>query len=221
MSNNTAIKPELVEELLKSLKNPEDLFGATGLFNRLKGALMEKMLEAELASHLGYEHSEKRPEGAKNARNGHSSKNVKTDTGPVDIRVPRDRAGTFEPRLVAKHQRRLEGFDDKVLSLYARGMSVRDIQIHLGRRLWQRSARDRRLRRSARSTAPSFREWRRLRVSRGACEGRRASAGSRERKAVHRAVLERRQRRLPSSRRPSSRPNTPSRPDTCIAAVAR
>ena len=132
MSFTPAIKTELVDELMKNLKSPEDAFGPEGLFNRLKGALMERMLEAELSSHLGYPSGARRPDGAaENARNGHGSKTVKTETGPVDIRVPRDRAGTFEPRLVGKHHRRLEGLDDKVLSLYSRGMSVRDIQGHL------------------------------------------------------------------------------------------
>lgn len=131
MSLHPAIKSELVDELMKQLKNPEDAFGPEGLFSRLKGALMERMLEAEMASHLGYEHGDKRPEGTKNARNGHTPKTVRTESGPVDIRVPRDREGTFEPKVVGKHHRRLEGFDDKVLSLYARGLSVRDIQSHL------------------------------------------------------------------------------------------
>jgi putative transposase len=133
MDESTAVtlRPELVEELMKVAKNPQDLFGPEGVFHRLKAALMERMLEAELTEHLGFEKNavEGHPKG--NARNGYTTKTVKTDTGPVDIRVPRDRAGTFEPRLVAKHQRRLAGFDDKVLALYARGMSVRDIQAHL------------------------------------------------------------------------------------------
>jgi putative transposase len=131
MSFTPSIRSEVLDELMKSLKSPEDAFGPDGLFNRLKGALMERMLEAEMASHLGYEHGARRPEGVQNARNGHGAKTVNTETGPVDIRVPRDRTGAFEPKLVGKHHRRLEGFDDKVLSLYARGMSTRDIQSHL------------------------------------------------------------------------------------------
>lgn len=131
MSYTPTIKSEVIDELMKSLKSPQEAFGPEGLFNRLKGALMERMLEGELSSHLGYEHGARRPEGTENTRNGHGTKTVKTETGPVDIRVPRDRAGTFEPKLVGKHHRRLEGFDDKVLSLYSRGLSVRDIQSHL------------------------------------------------------------------------------------------
>ena len=133
MYDSTAVtlKPELVEELLKAVRSPQDLFGPEGLFHRLKAALMERMLEAELTEHLGFEKNAAEGRGSGNARNGYTTKTVKTDTGPVEIRVPRDRLGTFEPKLVAKHQRRLPGFDEKVLALYARGMSVRDIQSHL------------------------------------------------------------------------------------------
>jgi putative transposase len=127
----TTIKPELVEELLKSVSKPEELLGPGGMLHRLKGALMERMLEAEMSAHLGYEPNEVEGRGTGNSRNGHSSKTVQTETGPVDIRVPRDRRGSFEPKVVPKHRRRLEGFDDKVLALYARGMSTRDIQGHL------------------------------------------------------------------------------------------
>jgi len=125
------IKPELVEELLKSVAKPEDLLGPGGMLQRLKGALMERMLEAEMTAHLGYEPNAAEGRGGSNSRNGHSAKTVITDSGPVEIRVPRDRKGSFEPQAVPKHRRRLEGFDDKVLALYARGMSTRDIQGHL------------------------------------------------------------------------------------------
>jgi putative transposase len=128
---NVAIKPELLEELLKSCKSPDELFGPQGLMQRLKGALMERMLDAEMTEHLGYEAYEGKGRSAGNSRNGYTTKTVETESGKVDIRVPRDRAGTFEPQVVPKHRRRLEGFDDKVLALYARGMSVRDIQMHL------------------------------------------------------------------------------------------
>jgi putative transposase len=133
MSDSTAVtlKPELVEELMKAVRSPQELFGPEGLFHQLKAALMERMLDAELTEHLGFEKNAAEGRGKGNSRNGYTTKTVKTDTGPVEIRVPRDRNGTFQPQLVAKHQRRLEGFDEKVLSLYARGMSVRDIQAHL------------------------------------------------------------------------------------------
>jgi putative transposase len=125
------IKPELLEELLKLAKDPKALFGPTGVFQQLKGALMERMLEAEMTEHLGYEPNAAEGRGTGNSRNGHTRKTVTTESGPVDIRVPRDREGTFEPVVVPKHARRLEGFDEKVLSLYARGMPMREIQEHL------------------------------------------------------------------------------------------
>jgi len=126
------IRPELLDELLKlAAQDPKALFGAQGVLQRLKGALMERMLEAEMTDHLGYEPNAAEGRGSGNSRNGHTAKTVTTESGPVDIRVPRDRAGTFEPRLVPKHVRRLEGFDDKVLSMYARGMSLREMQEHL------------------------------------------------------------------------------------------
>jgi putative transposase len=126
-----AVNPELLEQLLKSVEKPEELLGPDGLLHRLKGALMERMLEAEMATHLGYEPNEAKGRNTGNSRNGHSSKTVQTESGPVEIRVPRDRQGSFEPQLIPKHQRRLEGFDDKVLALYSRGMSTRDIKGHL------------------------------------------------------------------------------------------
>jgi putative transposase len=131
--NSTAvtIKPEILAELLKSANTPEGLFGPEGLLQRLKGALMEKMLEAEMTEHLGHEPNEAQGRGSGNSRNGHTSKTVHTESGSVDIRIPRDRQGTFDPKVVPKHRRRLEGFDDKVLALYATGVSVRDIQAHL------------------------------------------------------------------------------------------
>jgi putative transposase len=126
-----AVKAELLEQLLKSVAKPEDLLGPDGLLHQLKGALMQRMLEAEMTEHLGYEPNEAKGRGTGNSRNGHSAKTVETESGPVEIRVPRDRNGTFEPQAVPKHRRRLDGFDDKVLALYARGMSTRDIQGHL------------------------------------------------------------------------------------------
>jgi transposase-like protein len=125
------IKPEILEELMKLAKDPKALFGPGGVFQQLKGALMERVLEAELTEHLGYEAHASEGRGSGNSRNGHTSKTVTTESGPVVVRVPRDRAGTFEPQVVPKHARRLEGFDEHVLSLYARGMPMREIQEHL------------------------------------------------------------------------------------------
>ena len=122
---------ELLDELIRRGGSAEGLLGSGGLLHELKGALMERMLQAELDEHLGYEKHAKGESETGNNRNGAFGKTVNTESGPVRIEVPRDREGTFEPALVPKHVRRLEGFDEKVLSLYARGLSMRDIQSHL------------------------------------------------------------------------------------------
>jgi putative transposase len=127
----TTIKPELLDELLAGVSSPEDLMGDAGLFKQLKKALMERALGAELTHHLGYEKGDTAGRGSGNSRNGHSSKTVLTEDGDLDLAIPRDRAGTFEPRLVPKGQTRLDGFDGKIISLYARGLTVREIQGHL------------------------------------------------------------------------------------------
>ena len=101
-----------------------------GLFKQLKKALIERALGAELTEHLGYEKGDPAGRGSGNSRNGTSSKTVLTEDGEIAISVPRDRAGSFEPQLIGKGQTRFDGFDDKILSLYARGMTVREIQGH-------------------------------------------------------------------------------------------
>ncbi len=125
------IKPEMLDELLAGVSRPEELLGDAGLFRQLKKALMERALGAELTHHLGYEKGDPAGRGSGNSRNGHSAKTVLTDEGELDLSVPRDRAGTFEPRLVPKGERRLDGFDAKIISLYGRGLTVREIQGHL------------------------------------------------------------------------------------------
>jgi len=127
----TAITPDLLDQLLANYSKPEDLTGEDGLFKQLKKALIERALGAELTEHLGYEKGDPAGRGSGNSRNGTSSKRLLTEDGEVEISVPRDRAGSFEPQLVAKGQTRFDGFDDKILSLYARGMTVREIQGHL------------------------------------------------------------------------------------------
>ena len=128
MTNNQTITPELLDQLLANYEKPEDLTGADGLFKQLKKALIERALGAELSEHLGYEKGDPTGRGSGNSRNGTSPKTILTDDGEIDIAVPRDRAGSFEPLLIAKGQTRFDGFDDKILSLYARGMTVREIQ---------------------------------------------------------------------------------------------
>jgi putative transposase len=119
---------EALDALIGDTKTPEDL---QALFRRMKKALAERILSAELTHHLGYAPGEAKPPEQANHRNGTTPKTVLTDDDTVTLEIPRDRAGTFEPQLVPKHVRRLPGFDQKVLSLYARGMTVREIQRHL------------------------------------------------------------------------------------------
>lgn len=127
------IDDEAIDNLIKGLdlKKGTELFGAGGLVKQLTKRLVERVLEAEMEDHLGYPKGERDEEPKANPRNGTTSKTVTTDDGKLEILVPRDRNGTFTPQLVKKRQRRLTDFDDKVLSLYGRGMSTRDIQGHL------------------------------------------------------------------------------------------
>lgn len=120
----------LLDRLLEG-KRPEEILGSEGLVEQLTKRLVERALEAELSAHLGYDKHAPAGRNKKNSRNGKGSKRVKTGTAELEIAVPRDREGSFEPQLVRKRQRRLPGFDDKVLALYARGMTTREIQAHL------------------------------------------------------------------------------------------
>jgi len=131
MATNFTITPELLDQLLANYERPEDLTGDDGLFKQLKKALIERALGAELSAYLGYEKGDPAGRGSGNSRNGTSSKTILTEDGEIPIAIPRDRVGSFEPQLIAKGQTRFDGFDDKILSLYARGMTVREIQGHL------------------------------------------------------------------------------------------
>ena len=131
MTSVNAKHEALLDELLKDYTSPQDILGEHGLLKQLTKRVVERVLEAELTAHLGYAPHRRQWAEEKNARNGKGQKTVQTDTGPLDLAVPRDRNGSFAPQLVPKRQRRLAGFDDKVLSLYARGLSTRDIQGHL------------------------------------------------------------------------------------------
>ncbi len=125
-SSQFDIPEELVEQLLSQVESPNELFGSSGLVRAPTARLVEKGLNAELSEHPGYDKGDRRPDA--NARNGSTPKTLLTEAGEVEIRVPRDREGSFEPELVEKHQRRLEGFDERIIGLYSRGMSVREIQ---------------------------------------------------------------------------------------------
>lgn len=121
-----AIDRDIVERLLEG-RDPQELFSKGGLFDDLKKALSERILDAELDVHL----ADEREQGASNRRNGRSSKTVTTDSSQLTLAIPRDRAGTFDPQLIAKYQRRFPDFDSRIISMYARGMSVREIRDHL------------------------------------------------------------------------------------------
>jgi len=131
MTRNTAKHDALLDELLKDYTDPKDILGEHGLLRQLTQRVVERALEAELTAHLGYAPHARKGSSPGNCRNGKGKKTVQTETAQFDIDVPRDRDGSFEPQLVKKRQRRLDGFDDKVLALYARGLSTREIQDHL------------------------------------------------------------------------------------------
>lgn len=126
------IRKEILDELIKDYKNPEDLLGENGLLKQLTKALLERAMNAELTHELGFERNDKsslKENG--NRRNGTSAKTVKSKHGEIELDIPRDRQSDFEPIIIRKHQRRFDGFDDAILSLYSRGLSTRDIKAHL------------------------------------------------------------------------------------------
>ena len=126
------IRKEILDELIRDYKNPEDLLGENGLLKQLTKALLERAMNAELTHELGFEKNDKaavKENG--NRRNGTSAKTVKSKHGEIELDIPRDRQSEFEPVIIKKHQRRFDGFDDAILSLYSRGLSTRDIKAHL------------------------------------------------------------------------------------------
>src|SRR5438552_17568135 len=116
---------ELIDEWLKEGRKPEDV---QGLLQQITKLVLERAMQAELTHHLGYEKHDPAGYNSGNSRNGTSPKTVKGDFGEIQLETPRDRKGSFEPQIVPKHQTRFEGFDDKILSLYARGLTTREIQ---------------------------------------------------------------------------------------------
>ncbi len=124
------INHDLIDQLLKDYRKPEDILGDNGLLKQFTKAVLERAMQAELTDHLGYEKHAPTGRNSGNSRNGASKKTLKGDFGELPIEVPRDRNATFEPQIVPKGQTRFEGFDDQILSLYARGMTTRDIQRH-------------------------------------------------------------------------------------------
>ena len=127
----TTFQPELLDQLLQGYEKPEDLLGNGGILKQLTHALVERCLEAEMKTHLDEQRTQPERSKPHNRRNGHSKKTIKGEFGEAEIAIPRDREGEFEPIIIQKRQTRFDGFDDKILSLYARGMSTRDITAQL------------------------------------------------------------------------------------------
>src|ERR1035437_9715944 len=126
-----AITDEVLNEILKDYQKPEDLLGQNGLLKQLQKRLLEKAMGAELTVHLGYGKHDPAGRNSGNSRNGTSPKTLKGEIGNLELATPRDRNGSFEPQIVAKGQRRFEGFDQAIISLYTRGLTTRAIEGHL------------------------------------------------------------------------------------------
>jgi putative transposase len=131
MPSDRRISNEVLDELLAGASTEEELAGPGGVLAQLTKRLVERAMEVELTDHVGYEPHQEPPGGTGNTRNGSTSKMLITEHGPVQIDGPRDRDGSFKPKIVKKRQRRFQGFDDKILALYSRGLSTRDISAHL------------------------------------------------------------------------------------------
>ena len=125
------IDTKLIDTLLKGYKNPDDIVGKNGLLKQLTKALLERAMSAELTEHVGYEKHDPAGNNSGNSRNGSSKKKLKGEFGEFELETPRDRNGSFEPRIIAKNQTRFTGFDDKIISMYSRGMTTREIEGHL------------------------------------------------------------------------------------------
>jgi len=131
MTKDKSIDHELIDDLLKDYKKPEDLIGENGLLKQLTKQLLERAMAAEMTEHVGYEKHDVEGNNSGNSRNGKSAKTIKGTFGEIVLETPRDRNGTFEPQIIEKHQTRFTGFDANIISLYARGLSTREIQQHL------------------------------------------------------------------------------------------
>ncbi|MEE9391733.1 MAG: IS256 family transposase [Planctomycetota bacterium] len=126
-----SLQDKLLDELLKGCTTPDDITGPDGLLKQLVGRLINRAMAGEMTHHLGYGPTETPASDQPNRRNGTSSKTVRTEHGNIQVDIPRDRHGSFQPLIIPKHERHFKGFDDKIISMYARGMSVRDIRAHL------------------------------------------------------------------------------------------
>ena len=130
MPSDRRISDEVIDELLAGASTEEEIAGPGGLLAQLTKRLVERAMEVELTDHLGYEPHAEPPGGTGNTRNGSTPKTLTTEHGKVQVDAPRDRDGSFQPKIVRKRQRRFQGFDDKILALYSRGLSTRDIEAH-------------------------------------------------------------------------------------------
>jgi putative transposase len=126
------IDDKLIDDLLKDYKTPEEILGDNGLLKQFTKAVLERALQAEMTDHLGYEKHSSTGDNSGNSRNGKSKKRLKGDFGDLPLSVPRDRNSTFDPQIIQKGQTRFDGFDDKILSLYARHDHARDTNASLG-----------------------------------------------------------------------------------------
>lgn len=127
----SAFDLQLIDSLIKDCKNPEDILGQDGILKNLTKAILERALQGELTTHLGYEKHDLKGKNSGNSRNGYTDKTLKSEDGNLALKIPRDRNGDFTPQIIPKNQTRFDGFDDKIVSLYARGMTTRDIQAQL------------------------------------------------------------------------------------------
>ena len=125
------ISDKLIDQLLDGCDSPEDILGETGLLKQLTKKVAERALEAEMEAHLGYAPNDSTGNNSGNSRNGKTKKTVRSTNGDIELDIPRDRNGSFEPKLVRKGERQLNGFDERIVALYARGMTTRDIQAYL------------------------------------------------------------------------------------------
>src|SRR5437868_6341745 len=128
---NSPIDINLIDSLIKQYDDPMDIFRENGLMMQLKKAIVERVMEGELTTELGYEKNDSAGNNSGNSRNGYTEKTLKCNDGHLPIKVPRDRYGNFEPKIIPKNQTRFDDMDEKIISLYARGMSTRDIQDQL------------------------------------------------------------------------------------------
>lgn len=131
LSTADSIDPKIIDELIKNYEKPEDLLGDGGILKQVQKAMLERIMQGELSTELGYDKHDPSGNNSGNSRNGFSDKEIHTSHGELPIRVPRDRNGDHSPKIIPKHQKRFSGFDDKIISLYARGMTTRDIKAQL------------------------------------------------------------------------------------------